>query len=226
MQRRAIVAAMVAAAAILAFGIGAASLDGALGQSSPILEGDTDSPTVPSGGKSSEAGSTNPSCTGCGVEFVPSLALAGALPAIPGAVVLVLGGVGVVVLLLVWFRASGGTVASLADVGRTDDGVETAADHAGASRTTIDEPAASNPVYRAWREMVDRIDAERDDDRDPSTTTPGEYADAARKRGWNHGAIDTLTDCFQRVRYGDVAVTDERTDRARQASTELSDDES
>ena len=225
MQRRALLVAAVAVAAVLAFGVGAATLDGALEQGVALPSGDAD--LTDSGGKQSAGtGSAGPDCGDCGSAFLPSITLAGALPTIPGIAVVGLAGVGAAVLVLVWFRAGGGTSAALADVARRTDGVETAADGTSTTIATVDDPPADNPVYRGWHGMVDRLDATGEDDRNRATTTPGEYASAARERGWDGDAVDTLTALFQRVRYGDATVTDDRADRARRATVALSDDES
>jgi len=81
---------------------------------------------------------------------------------------------------------------------------------AGDAADRIDESAdVENEVYRAWREMTEHIDVA-----DPETSTPGDFADAARDAGMTDAHVDTLTDLFRDVRYGGRDATEDREQRA------------
>ncbi|MFC7079193.1 DUF4129 domain-containing protein [Halorussus caseinilyticus] len=71
------------------------------------------------------------------------------------------------------------------------------------------EPDPQNEIASAWFEMVERLDL--GDRRD---LTPRECAAAARRRGVDADAAQTLTSLFEEVRYGGARVTDERRQRA------------
>lgn len=222
MQRRALLVALVTASAVLAFGVGATALDDALASPDPVPDGggdDTGSGVDSNSGPAAGSESTGP-CPGCGGASI-TVAIAELLPRIPGSVALGLAAVGTLVLLALWYRAGAGSGASPADRERREDGVDTASDRSGGTRAAVDEPPANNPVYRAWHETVRRID-----ERDETTTTPGEYARAARERGWDGDAVATLTALFDRVRYGGAAVTEERAARAREAADRLPEEDS
>lgn len=66
-----------------------------------------------------------------------------------------------------------------------------------------------NDVYRAWREMTEPLEVDR-----PDSSTPGEFAAAARDAGLNPSHVDELRTMFEDVRYGDRPVTDDRERRA------------
>jgi len=66
-----------------------------------------------------------------------------------------------------------------------------------------------NEVYRAWREMADALPIER-----PASSTPGEFAAAARGVGVDADDVDELTELFEAVRYGGREATGEREERA------------
>lgn len=71
------------------------------------------------------------------------------------------------------------------------------------------EGDAENAVYEAWVEMTTALDVP-----DPTTSTPGEFADAATAAGMDESRVAELTDLFERVRYGSEPVT---ADHERQA---------
>jgi hypothetical protein len=73
------------------------------------------------------------------------------------------------------------------------------------------EESPSNVVERAWVALVREVDPER-----PSVMTPSECAAAAREAGLDSGAVETITDAFERVEYGGVPATDEQ-DRVEDA---------
>lgn len=82
----------------------------------------------------------------------------------------------------------------------------------GRSRTDTRWPSEppSNDVHRAWLSMVDRLDID-----EPQTRSPSECASAAVDANMDPTAVQTLTNVFEEVRYGEKPVTDERRQRAR-----------
>jgi hypothetical protein len=121
------------------------------------------------------------------------------------------------VVLLVLFSDRAGSVSSMAAAlagGRrrsARDGGE------GSSRTPprradFEDVDASNPVYRAWRELAGEVEGV-----DLRTHTPTEVAARALDRGFDRDAVETLTDCFEEIRYGGRPPTSERTATARRA---------
>lgn len=66
-----------------------------------------------------------------------------------------------------------------------------------------------NEIYRAWREMTTPIDIDR-----PDSSTPGEFAAAARDAGLEPSHVEELRTMFEDVRYGDRPATADREDRA------------
>lgn len=81
---------------------------------------------------------------------------------------------------------------------------------AGRAADRIDGAAdVDNEVYRAWREMTDRLDVDR-----PETSTPGEFAEAAVEAGLAREHVQELTRLFEDVRYGHEETTAEMEARA------------
>lgn len=68
----------------------------------------------------------------------------------------------------------------------------------------------SNEIHRAWLSMVSATSID-----EPQRRTPSECAAAAIDEGYDPGAVQTLTETFEEVRYGGKPVTDERRERAR-----------
>lgn len=66
-----------------------------------------------------------------------------------------------------------------------------------------------NEIYRAWQDMTDHLDVAN-----PSTSTPGEFAEAAVEAGMAADDVRELTSLFEAVRYGEAAPTAERESRA------------
>lgn len=66
-----------------------------------------------------------------------------------------------------------------------------------------------NAVFRAWKEMTDRLDV-----RNPAASTPAEFATAARDAGMDADDVGELTALFEAVRYGTAPPTEERESRA------------
>lgn len=69
-----------------------------------------------------------------------------------------------------------------------------------------------NEVFRAWKRMTDHVDVP-----DPKTSTPAEFARAARDAGMDEEDVTLLTDLFRAVRYGGEAPTADREERAIEA---------
>jgi hypothetical protein len=69
-----------------------------------------------------------------------------------------------------------------------------------------------NEVYRAWRDMTEHVAVP-----DPETSTPREFATAARDAGMDETHVTTLTDLFRDVRYGGADATADREERALDA---------
>jgi hypothetical protein len=70
---------------------------------------------------------------------------------------------------------------------------------------TSDGDPLDNQVYQAYREMTDQLDIDHGE-----TTTPREFADAARDRGMAARDVAALTDLFEEVRYGGFDPTADR----------------
>lgn len=99
--------------------------------------------------------------------------------------------------------------------------VEAIGQSAGTAADRLDEPTTTpeNAIYRAWYEMIQHLDVAS-----PTTTTPGQFAAAAHDAGMAHDDVAELTAQFETVRYGDAALTDERTDRAANALRRIEDE--
>ncbi|MDY6764790.1 MAG: DUF4129 domain-containing protein [Halobacteria archaeon] len=70
----------------------------------------------------------------------------------------------------------------------------------------------TNEVYRAWREMTQYLDV-----KEPESSTPGEFADAAVETGMSPDDVYELTRLFEEVRYGGESPTREREKQAVEA---------
>ncbi|NLV11173.1 DUF4129 domain-containing protein [Halomicrobium mukohataei] len=78
-----------------------------------------------------------------------------------------------------------------------------------------DEAAGPEPVesvVEAWERMAERVSV-----RNPTATTPVEYARAAIDQGLPPQPVRRLTELFRRTRYGPDAESDSRLERARAA---------
>lgn len=82
---------------------------------------------------------------------------------------------------------------------------------AGRAADRIDDAGSDvdNEIYRAWREMTERLEVDR-----PDSSTPREFAAAAVEAGIDREHVDELTGLFEAVRYGDVETTPEMEARA------------
>lgn len=92
------------------------------------------------------------------------------------------------------------TTAEAADVGR-------------AARRAADRIESSddleNEIYRAWREMTERLDVPT-----PESATPGEFAAAGVAAGMERRHVEELTRLFEDVRYGGDEPTEPMERRA------------
>lgn len=84
------------------------------------------------------------------------------------------------------------------------------ADAAGRAADRLEDSAADNDVYRAWREMTELLDVDR-----PEATTPRQFADAAVDAGMDPTDVEELTRLFEDVRYGETEPTAELNERAK-----------
>ncbi|QLK27768.2 DUF4129 domain-containing protein [Natrinema zhouii] len=66
-----------------------------------------------------------------------------------------------------------------------------------------------NDIYRAWHELTEPLAVDR-----PASSTPGEFAAAARDAGLDPSHVEELRTMFEDVRYGDRPITDDRERRA------------
>ncbi|MEE6211192.1 DUF4129 domain-containing protein [Salarchaeum sp. III] len=99
----------------------------------------------------------------------------------------------------------------------SEESLDAVATAAGVAADRIEDDAdVENAVYRAWRDMTDSLDIAS-----PETTTPAEFARAARDAGMDSRHVDTLTEVFREVRYGDAPVTEERERRALDALRDI-----
>jgi hypothetical protein len=90
---------------------------------------------------------------------------------------------------------------------------------AGEAADRIEDAAnVENEVYRAWRDMTEHVNVP-----DPETSTPREFASAARDAGMDEAHVTTLTDLFRDVRYGGADATEDREQRAVDALRAIED---
>lgn len=213
MQRRQVLALFVAALALLTYGATANTLQTPPETSSLGEPGEDDSDRRPDVNISAPDGDSD--------GERPDIAVSQYAPRLSPLVLAALGLVMALVIGVLWFGSGRGDET-------TDDlpPEETAIDtptrtaESGAQPTDIAyDTDPDNEVYRAWLEMVDRLDLDRTD-----ATTAQEYADRARRAGVDAEAVATLTEAFERVRYG-RAEPGELADRARAALDALPEQE-
>lgn len=78
------------------------------------------------------------------------------------------------------------------------------------------EADLENAVYQAWWDMTSQLDIPSHE-----TTTPAEFAEAAREADMQAGHVDTLTELFREVRYGGEPVTEQRERQALDALRDI-----
>jgi len=219
-DRTALVVALTACCAAVAFGVGATALDDAspsFSLDSPGGEVTAENNTTAGGGggggepdNDSEA-----DCPDCGALDFRSR-LAGSLPGVDGGLLLGVTALVVLGLGVLGLRGEGGSVDDGGET-TTETGLETGPDR---GRDTVFERgdvAVTNDVYRAWQQLLERV-GERE-----ATLTPREYADRAASAGFDADAVERLADLFARVRYGDEPPTESDEQAARDALNRLED---
>lgn len=131
-------------------------------------------------------------------------------PLLPSDPVLVLIGIALAGAAVVAIRSGVDRALDGDDDGGRPPGAAALGRAAGRAADHIENAApVDNEVYRAWREMTDLLDVS-----DPASTTPGEFAAAARDAGMAPGDVEELTRLFREVRYGGSDPTDEYERRA------------
>lgn len=79
----------------------------------------------------------------------------------------------------------------------------------------VDDPDASNDVYRVWTDFRDQVG------RHERSESPEDLERRARAAGYDERAVGELTALFNAVRYGDAGATSERERRARELKATL-----
>lgn len=81
-------------------------------------------------------------------------------------------------------------------------------------------PTTDDGVLRAWAAMTDGLDVSR-----PRARTPGEWAEAAVDAGYDAAYVETVTQRFRAVRYGDeqASAPSRRRDRTPNGTDESED---
>lgn len=131
-------------------------------------------------------------------------------------VVLLAGGALVIVVLVTVLTARDDPDGSTPDARwRRDRERETIADDTLRAEGEILDPAATNDVYRVWRELSEQVG-----DRDRAES-PGDLRRRAKAAGYDEQAIGELTTLFNAVRYGEAGATAARERRARELRTRL-----
>ncbi|MFW6376429.1 MAG: DUF4129 domain-containing protein [archaeon] len=106
------------------------------------------------------------------------------------------------------------------DVDATEEPLSGVGRVAGRAADRIEGSAVDvdNEVFRAWKRMTDFVDVP-----DPKSSTPAEFARAAREAGMDEADVDSLTDLFRTIRYGGEEPTPEREQRAVEALRAIED---
>lgn len=203
--------ALVAATALVAFGVSAANVVGVTdaGVDPDVQEANDREVGEPPGPPESPG-----ECLlGCG--GVRSI-IAGIASGLSTQAVLLVAGAAVAVLGAFWYVTRGRPDAADDDVEPipTVDAPETRPQ--GITTSTPPDVPPSNEVYRAWRELASTLDPG-----EQQSLTPAEYAERARERGYDEDAVEALTAVFRRVRYGREDATADRETRARQAIEDI-----
>lgn len=134
---------------------------------------------------------------------------------VPQYLVWLLAGSVVLSLFLLLFRAGGDDEDDLLEFLRetTPSNDTTPAAIGRVAGDTVEEidgnASLENAVYEAWAEMTSELDVD-----DPETSTPAEFATAAREAGLDSDDVAKLTALFEEVRYGTSAPTAEREQQA------------
>lgn len=217
MQRR-LVPLLVAAVAVLAFAVAAGSLD-TVATDGPDIEGSDEATGSvdrrAGGGDAGSGGDDEPDCQNCAEELSLRESLADALPTVPPAILLAAATIGCGLLALI-ARGGGERVGAASGSDGDPPAPPVPPTGGGPTASAYADPPPDRPIYRAWRETLGAIELAR-----PASATPGERAAAARDRGWDDESVATLTDAFERARYGDGPADEAETERAREAADRL-----
>jgi hypothetical protein len=129
----------------------------------------------------------------------------------PSVLLLVVLGLGVVGAVVALFKLTTGYSTDSPEESEAGDPTATAVDRAaGRAADRLEESVSvDNEVYRTWHELTGLLDVGS-----PTTSTPGEIADAAIEAGLGRQDIEALTRLFEDVRYGDARPTEDREQRA------------
>ena len=135
----------------------------------------------------------------------------------PPAMVVIVLVVAVLLLLLVIRGSSDDEFEDEDPESDSDETLDDIAKMAGDAADRLEgEADLENAVYQAWWDMTDHLDSPSHE-----TTTPAEFAEAAREAGMQARHVDTLTDLFREVRYGGEPVTEQRERRALDALRDI-----
>lgn len=192
MQGRRVLTVLVAALALLTYGVTADALDASPDEGSshgtPGREGDYQYPDVSIDDPGDDTTGTR-----------TDLAVSRYVPRLSPAVLAVLAVLVALAIGITWLGAGRGDEVSdtTAATGSSVDRSWTPGEERTSPADVAYDVDPTNEVYRAWLEMVDRLDIDRTD-----ATTPGEYARRARRLDVDTDAVDRLTALFERVRYG------------------------
>lgn len=165
--------------------------------------------SLPAEGPAGGTGTTDPGTATSVGTSLPSILLVLVVP-----VVLLLAAVLLASQLLGSDEEGGATTVEAVD--HDGDESSAAATRVPAAEPDFEDAPASNAVYRAWNEMARSVDRSG-----LSTATPAEVARRAIDEGRDPGAVRTLTDVFEEVRYGGRPPTEDRESRARSALERL-----
>lgn len=126
----------------------------------------------------------------------------------------IVGVLGVVVLACLWLLVR--RTDSSADLSATAPPKDTDPDASDGHHTAHAGVPPSNDIYRAWQTMVRHVGVPVE-----SGHTPREVAGVAVERGFDQESVETLTDLFERVRYGGDPPTADLESRAVRALERL-----
>jgi hypothetical protein len=212
----------VAVLAVAALAAGAATVeDVERPASTPVAE---DGPTAtpvdagvrPGGGPVPES-TAEAACPNCPSTDWPGLL--GLLGEVPGGPLAAVVAVLVLAGALSWHVLGREHDAGGDGDGPATDRSATVPDRGTSTSLAADAPPADNEVYRAWRDLRERVTARSDVDVAP--LSPREVAATARRNGLASDAAAELTALFRRVRYGDHTASEDREHRAAAARERL-----
>jgi hypothetical protein len=212
----------VAALAVAALATGAANVGEVQPRPSTPAADEGPSPTPGDAGRQVEGGPVPESTAEAACPNCPSTdwpGLLGLLGGVPGGPLAAVVAVLVLAGALSWHVLGRGHDAGGDGDGPAADRSATVPDRGPATSPALDAPPADNEVYRAWRDLRERV-ADRAD-ADVAPLTPREVAATARRSGLASDAAAELTALFRLVRYGDRPPSEDRERRAATARERL-----